>query len=484
MSTRRSARQSSARAASQSSVPVDTPSATPARRNTPETNLQDSTVEHLASIATTPSRAYGSDDVASMPAAVSITDTLNFAENLQGTIAGAQRGARAKRAGSRASNASSRVTRQSTPAKVSTVEEESEPDSQQQPAAASVTPGEMTTSFNKEASGFGHVPPPLERGAPVEPGVVMDRTAPPPTAPASVSTLRMWWAGCRAILPVLGPYLLLLVGMGLMYWGIPGTVQGLAGTVARVGGLAERLTVLEADVWSLQSERTVEYSTSTQEWRQGAIATPPERMVNFFATGLGGVVDPYYTSPTMYPPSTWKQDLANRVFFLGRPNPNPPVAALEGWDDIGDCWCSAHSKYGKAQLAVLMPRTIYPTQVTVEHIPATATLDIGAAPKEMELWAQIDDEDARGQITRSQDSDSDDYQEPVPGRALDPTFVRIASWQYDIHAASNVQTFPVSVDMKSFGAGVRRVLIRAKSNDGTSDYTCLYRVRMHGELAD
>ncbi|KAI9705474.1 MAG: hypothetical protein M1836_006229 [Candelina mexicana] len=472
---------SASRARSQPSVVGDTPSATPAQQNTAKKTTRGSTEEQLTPLATVPSMAYGSQNVAQMPGAVSMTDqSTSFAEVLQQEVSGAKKPR---------SKASSRGTRKATPAKVSTVDEETEPESPQQPAAASATPGEGPTTFNKEVSGFGHVPPPAVHGEPEDPASARPPPAiavnfgnvdvPPRSAPWR-KWLRCWWE----ILPVLAPYLLLLLGaMGIAtYWGVSGVAQGLARVETSVGGLAERLTVLESDVFSIRSEGTVEYSSSTQQWRQETVVTPPHRMVNFFATGLGAVVDPYYTSPTMYPPSTWKQDLANRVFFLGRPNPNPPVAALEGWEDIGDCWCSAHSKYGKAQLAVLMPRTIYPTQVTVEHIPATATLDIGAAPREMELWAQIHDEDARGQITRSQDLDSEEYQEAIPGISLDPTFVRIASWQYDIHSDSNVQTFPVQVDLRSFGVGVRRVIVRAKSNNGTSEYTCLYRIRMHGEL--
>ncbi len=371
----------------------------------------------------------------------------------------------------------------------STVNEESEPDAQEEPAAAPAAPGDettTTTAYNKELSGFGHTAAPLAHGESADPGPTSAPTSTPApvvtipsSSPPRLVALRQWatflfFAGSRLL-----PYLIVgFLWWAVVSWGLPnlpGAVQDIARIDVSVGGLAERLTVLETGVSSLRE--TVVYS-STSASRQETTAPPPERMVNFFATGLGVVVDPYYTSPTMYPPSTWKQDVANRVFFLGRPIPNAPIAALEGWADIGDCWCSAHSKDGKAQLAVLMPRPIYPTKITVDHIPATATLDVGAAPRDMELWAQILDEDARGQMIRSQ------AEEVEPVKSLGPTFVRIANWQYDIHAASNVQTFDVDVDMRSFGAGINRAVVRAKSNDGTSEYTCLYRVRLHGELAN
>ncbi|KAK5001407.1 hypothetical protein LTR28_012681, partial [Elasticomyces elasticus] len=116
------------------------------------------------------------------------------------------------------------------------------------------------------------------------------------------------------------------------------------------------------------------------------------KTVNFFSAATGAVVDPYLTSPTQY---------KRQKKFLGRvyanmpwmPTPHPPVAALERWDEATDCWCASHAttpedRRAKAQIGVLMPRTVYPTKLVVEHVPAMGTLDIAAAPRELELWIE------------------------------------------------------------------------------------------------
>ncbi|KAI9880595.1 MAG: hypothetical protein M1830_001946 [Pleopsidium flavum] len=206
--------------------------------------------------------------------------------------------------------------------------------------------------------------------------------------------------------------------------------------------------------------------------------------VNFFSTGLGAVVDPYVTSPTKRHPTSFLHRRALNFLGLGLRKPLPPVAALEPWDDIGDCWCAPFGK-GRAQLGVLLPRVIYPTSITIEHIPSGATLDIAAAPKNMELWAQIPDEQAReavGDAAFPLLSTADDI--AVTEDSLDRTYVRISKWKYNIHAPNHIQTFAMAVDMEHFNAKVGKVVVRAKTNWGGRSYTCLYRVRMHGKLVD
>jgi hypothetical protein len=64
-------------------------------------------------------------------------------------------------------------------------------------------------------------------------------------------------------------------------------------------------------------------------------------------------------------------------------------------------------------------------------------------------------------------------------------WVRIASFTYDIESNHNVQSFPVQLDMKALGAATNKIIVRSKSNWGGENvgYTCIYRVRLHGEIA-
>ena len=51
---------------------------------------------------------------------------------------------------------------------------------------------------------------------------------------------------------------------------------------------------------------------------------------------------------------------------------------------------------------------------------------------------------------------------------------------YNIDAPQNTQLFPVQINDKAFNAVVLKVL----SNHGNEDYTCVYKVGVHGEVAN
>ncbi|KUJ16189.1 uncharacterized protein LY89DRAFT_76663 [Mollisia scopiformis] len=205
---------------------------------------------------------------------------------------------------------------------------------------------------------------------------------------------------------------------------------------------------------------------------------------NFFSKATGAVVDPVLTSSTyVFPgsdvwfPSRWMRAI------IGNPitPPNPPEAALTRWEEFGDCWCSSSvdaEGYGPS-IGVITGSSIYPEQVVVEHIPAKSTLEPGATPKDMELLAYIPDLDTYNAAkTLSEEFFADD----IPETQAPYRFVHIASWTYEKDAES-VQAFQIQVDMTSIGAEVNKFIVRAKNNWGGEKvpYTCLYRIRVHGE---
>ncbi|KAI9842940.1 MAG: hypothetical protein M1838_002916 [Thelocarpon superellum] len=206
------------------------------------------------------------------------------------------------------------------------------------------------------------------------------------------------------------------------------------------------------------------------------------RRVNFFSLGLGAAIDPYLTSPTAQVPSTMVQRMVSRLLPVGgMSRPNAPAAALEGWNDIGDCWCTPSAE-GKAQLAVVLPRKMWPTEITVEHIPSTATLEVDSAPRLLELWAEVLDPAARDLVL---EKSSRLGPQPSPSDvSLPPTFVRIAEWEYNIHWAVHVQVHELFVDMQRMDAAVSKAVVRVAKNWGDSPHTCLYRVRLGGVLAE
>jgi hypothetical protein len=208
--------------------------------------------------------------------------------------------------------------------------------------------------------------------------------------------------------------------------------------------------------------------------------------VNHFSPGTGASTNPKLTSPNFVFPSmkvSMITKLRSWAFFTPVRGPNPPVTALTRWEEHGDCWCSPLNAEHRVwpTLGVLLGNKIYPEQVIIEHIPTTASLEPGSAPKEMELWAFIEDRALREKIeSRSMDF----FQEEKNPDGL----VKIGTWTYDIESTQHIQTFPLEIDLALFGdrAFTNNMMVRVKSNWGGSrvNYSCLYRVRVNGKIAE
>ena len=209
--------------------------------------------------------------------------------------------------------------------------------------------------------------------------------------------------------------------------------------------------------------------------------------VNYFSKGTGAVIDPYHTSPNYVFPSqdVWFFSRWTRAVMLNSvPAPKAPETALTRWDEHGDCWCSPSSSangFGTT-LGVIMAKTIHPDQVVVEHISPFAALEPGAAPREMELFAFVDTTSGTYNELKTL---SDGVFGVDEGGSLPYGWVRIATFTYDQESTQNVQSFPVQLDMKALGASTNKIIVRSKNNWGGEKvgYTCLYRVRLHGEIA-
>lgn len=208
--------------------------------------------------------------------------------------------------------------------------------------------------------------------------------------------------------------------------------------------------------------------------------------VNHFSPGTGAVVNPKLTSPNFIFPSMelglWYKATS---WWAYRPGwgPNPPESALTRWDEHGDCWCSPLNNDDGAwlTLGVIMGNNIYPDQVVIEHIPTTASLEPGSAPKEMELWAFIEDRATR---EKTESRSMDLFQEEKHPQGM----VKISTWEYDIESTNHIQSFPVELDLTKFGdrAHTNNLMVRVKSNWGGNrvNYACLYRVRVNGKIVE
>ncbi|KAH7043238.1 hypothetical protein B0J12DRAFT_672478 [Macrophomina phaseolina] len=197
--------------------------------------------------------------------------------------------------------------------------------------------------------------------------------------------------------------------------------------------------------------------------------------VNFFSRSLGAAVDPHLTSPTMASRGLVRKFLERWTWI---PGDLPPTAALMGWEELTDCWCAARSpgssSSGRAQIAVVMPHAIVPETLVVEHIPRDGTLDIGSAPRGMEVWAEVRDEGVR----RAFPDNADGNDNEKPGK----DWVRVGSFEYRVDALNHIQAFDLHSELLARHP-VNKVVIRVTGTWGR-DWACLYRLRMNGRPAE
>ena len=220
----------------------------------------------------------------------------------------------------------------------------------------------------------------------------------------------------------------------------------------------------------------------------------PKQQINWFLPGWGAVIDPHLSSPiaTTECDKTWsflpwKSSNACEEKALSQPH----MSALTAWDDPGaDRWCAPRSG-GKLQLTVELPRNVAPTELVVEygHKDETPEGGMGAAPKEIELWILVEDDDMRNTIgnvlTRMHPHllmESSPQDKTLSAeQALGSNWVPIGRWIYNIHDHQNIQSFKVPISLHEYGVHTAKVAFRVNSNWGNVMFTCINRLRLHGK---
>ncbi|PHH74526.1 hypothetical protein CDD80_3009 [Ophiocordyceps camponoti-rufipedis] len=209
--------------------------------------------------------------------------------------------------------------------------------------------------------------------------------------------------------------------------------------------------------------------------------TELSRHVNYFSVKAGARVDRHRSSPDF---GAGSDEAGSRISL-------PPTKALEPWHDDGDCWCAAHSRDRHAQkahgarLAVLLAHRIIPQHLVIEHIPPGATTEAAARPREVELWASIEDDETRARLGDFAAAHFPPVDEEDVPSDLRGSFVKIAHTVYrsdDVHGGVHVHR--LSHELVALGAVTDHVVVRAVSNHGAADYTCFYRLRLYGRNVD
>ncbi|KAG5928921.1 hypothetical protein E4U42_007626 [Claviceps africana] len=210
--------------------------------------------------------------------------------------------------------------------------------------------------------------------------------------------------------------------------------------------------------------------------------------INYFSVGSGAIIDAKHSSSTWDPTSEGVITQEQYARGLRASKGFPPIAALDAWQDQGDCWCAARSVNHRgnphgASLAVQLAHRIIPQHIVVEHILPGATTEPNARPKFIEVYAEILDPDVRERVLDFgaaffPDDESDWNFTPPDYHAR---FVKITQFVYeaaDVH--DGVHVHRLSSELMALGAATDHIIVRAVSNYGAKNHTCFYRVRLYG----
>ncbi|KIK62963.1 hypothetical protein GYMLUDRAFT_41258 [Collybiopsis luxurians FD-317 M1] len=246
------------------------------------------------------------------------------------------------------------------------------------------------------------------------------------------------------------------------------------------------LTIKSSDGQDVTSLITHLVDDAVSLYRKDGIARPD------FALHSGGArVIPSLTSDTyeIRPPNLRAQ-LLGMVTGVGYAVGRPPVYVLNPDITNGYCWPFAGTE---GQLGVALAAPTFIEDITIDHIAKEIAYDIRSAPRQMEVWGMVEGRDNIARVKewdqererlrseareRGEEVPEEEYPQTLP---KNPRYIRLASFVYNIYSPQNVQTFPVRPEIKELGIDFGIVALIVRSNWGMDDYTCLYRMRVHGQ---
>ncbi|CAN0183651.1 unnamed protein product [Ectocarpus sp. 6 AP-2014] len=157
-----------------------------------------------------------------------------------------------------------------------------------------------------------------------------------------------------------------------------------------------------------------------------------------------GMVSATYTPSSWWGPSRYWHG-------AGVENGVGPVESVisEG-SSLGACWAMSGSE---GLVTIQLPEKITVDGVSVEHVSRMVTTESGSAPKELEVWGMRNKKDKNP--------------------------AKLGSAVYDVDGRP-IQTFPI----EPLGVQFKLIQFKILSNWGSPDYTCLYRLRVHGRESE
>lgn len=208
------------------------------------------------------------------------------------------------------------------------------------------------------------------------------------------------------------------------------------------------------------------------------------KLADYASHAGGAYVDPERTSATYERhPSNTLLRLFHQIAGMNSKIPKPKVVVSSQPRLPGTCWPFA-GKIGT--LGLILREPIYVSGMTLEHIEWDNAFIKSATPKTINLWVKVDEVDKYYHelvraAARALATTTGGVQAPTT-MAIFHEYVLVGTFEYQFEpSCSPEQTWTVPVDLRSMNISSERVAVVVSDNYGNSDYTCMYRVRIHGE---
>ena len=254
-----------------------------------------------------------------------------------------------------------------------------------------------------------------------------------------------------------------------------------------------KLTIKSSDGQDVSALIGQLVDNAVSQYGKDIIARP-----DFALHSSGAKVIPSLTSDTFeIRPSGLRGNIVGMITGNGYGIGRPPVTALHHETHSGHCWPFAGTE---GRLGIALSAPVYISHISIDHVAKEVAHDMRSAPREMEVWGMVEGKDniakvkawQAGKAAKRAEAKADaelkgiafvdepDIKYPS-GLPRSPKYIRVASFKYDIYSHNTVQTFPVDEEVRNLDVDFGIVMLNIKNNWGRDEYTCLYRIRVHGE---